>query len=240
MCSGMSTRVNTLFPPFTPATDAPSPSTSRLREIRPAWDAGRFADEQISRLVRQVFWPGWPKPARHVVVTAVDDDTNVAGICLHIGQNLAHQVEGHVGVIEADLADSDFEDAFGVKTPVPHAVVPMGDVSHQIANRLWLESCASFWGEASEAGSPPENAVEQLRRQFDFAVVHAAPAGSSSQAMVLGHLCDGVILVLEAHSTHRAVAQAVKEALQAAKVRVLGAVLSGRKFPVPENFYRRL
>ena len=236
----MSTRVNTLFPPFTGTmTDTPSTAT-RLREVRPAWDAGRFADEQISRLVRQVFWPGWPKPARHVVVTAVDDDTNLAAICLHIGQNLAHQVEGRVGVIDANLSAPDFADAFGVRTREPHDVTPMGDVAHQIANRLWLESCVSFWGDAGESGSPPENAVEQLRRQFDFAVVHAAPAGSSSQAMVLGHLCDGVILVLEAHSTHRAVAQAVKETLQAAKVRVLGAVLSGRKFPVPENFYRRL
>jgi Mrp family chromosome partitioning ATPase len=209
--------------------------------MRPVWDAGRFADEQISRLVRQVFWPGWPKPARHVVVSAVDDDTNVAGICLHIGQNLAHQVEGRVGVIEANLAAPEFENAFGVKASTPRAtVVPMGNISHQIADRLWLEPCASFWGDAGEAGSPPASAVEQLRHEFDFAVVHAAPAGSSSQAMVLGHLCDGVILVVEAHCTHRVVAQAVKETLQAAKVRVLGVVLSGRRFPVPENFYRRL
>lgn len=236
----MSTRVNTLFSPFTgTVADSPAPFT-RLREVRHPWDAGRFAEEQISRLVRQVFWPGWPKPARHVVVAAVDDDSSVAGICLHIGQNLAHQVEGRVGVIDANLSGAEFQDAFGTEArSSPQAGVPMGDVSHQIAARLWLEPCASFLG-ATDGELSPHSAVEHLRHEFDFAVVHAAPAGSSSQAMVLGHLCDGVILVLEAHCTHRAVAQAVKEALQAAKVRVLGAVLSGRKFPVPENFYRRL
>jgi Mrp family chromosome partitioning ATPase len=53
-------------------------------------------------------------------------------------------------------------------------------------------------------------------------------------------MCDGVILVLKAHATHRAVAQKVKETLQAANVRVLGVVLSGRTFPIPESFYRRL
>lgn len=236
----MSTRVSTLFPPIAqPVSDAP-PVADHLREVRPPWDAGRFAEEQISRLVRQVFWPGWPRPARHVVVAGVDDDANVPGICLHIGQSLARQVDARVGVIEATLPSAEFDSAFGVKTYDPPTFVPMGDCSHQIGNRLWLESRSSFWGEEGETGASPESAVDLLRRQFDFGVVHAAPAGSSSQAMVLGHLCDGVILVLEAHSTHRAVAQAIKETLQAAKVRVLGAVLSGRRFPVPESFYRRL
>ncbi len=237
----MSTRVNTLFPTFARRPEEALPTTSpSIREVRAPWDAGRFAAEQISRLVRQVFWPGWPKPARHVVVAAVDDDTNVAGICLHIGENLAHQVEGRVGVIEANLSAEEFQDAFGVKAPAsPNAAVPMGDVTHQIAPRLWLEPCTSLLGN-TDGEFPPESAIEHLRHEFDFAVLHAAPAGSSSQALVLGRSCDGVILVLEAHCTHRAVAQAVKDALQAAKVRVLGAVLSGRKFPVPENFYRRL
>jgi len=240
----MSTRVNTLFPPFARIRqETPADADSRLRDLRSAWDPGRFAEEQICRLVRQVFWPGWPKPARHVVVCAVDQDANVAGICLNIGQTLARQVEGRVGVIEANLQTSEFEDVFGVKSASPdngNGHVPLGDLSHQISNRLWLEPPASFWGEGTQDAAPQDVVVEQLRLQFDFAVVHAAPAACSSQALVLGHLCDGVILVLEAHSTHRAVAQTVKDTLIAAKVRVLGAVLSGRTFPVPETFYRRL
>jgi len=31
------------------------------------WDPDAFGEEQIRGLVRQVFLPGWPKPARQVV-----------------------------------------------------------------------------------------------------------------------------------------------------------------------------
>ena len=57
---------------------------------------------------------------------------------------------------------------------------------------------------------------------------------------MLGNLCDGMVLVLEANSTRRVAAQKVKEKLHAANARLLGVVLSGRTFPIPEAVYRKL
>jgi hypothetical protein len=244
----MSTRANILFPPLehegieSPVKERRSPTHA----ARPTWDAGHFADEQIQRLVRQVFFPGWPKPSRHVVVTAIEEDIELAGICLRIGEALAQHVEERVGVIETTLEMPEFEDVFGVKSASPVTVREgfnsMRSAAHQISNRLWLVPPTSFWGNSGENSSlaSVENTVAQVRHDFDYSVLHASPAAISSEAAVLGHLCDGVILVLEAHETHRIVAQKVKETLQAANVRVLGAVLSGRTFPVPESLYRRL
>jgi hypothetical protein len=244
----MSTRANLLFPPPEHAVIEAPAQESRIPDqpARPAWDAGRFADEQIRRLVQQVFFPGWPKPARHVVFSAVDEDADVAGICLRVGEVLAQHVEGRIGVIEATLEMPEFEDVFGLKSDA-HGLVrdtfnPLRSTAHQISNRLWLVPPTSFWGSGQERFTPAslETTIGQVRHEFDYAVLHAPPAGVSGEASVLGHMCDGVILVVEAHSTRRAGAQKVKEALQAANVRVLGAVLSGRTFPIPESFYRRL
>jgi hypothetical protein len=42
------------------------------------WNSESFAEEQIRGLVRQVFLPGWPKPAHQVVVSPVDQETDIA------------------------------------------------------------------------------------------------------------------------------------------------------------------
>ena len=241
----MSMHANILFPPRehevieAPVTERRE-STPTSRSIR---DAGRFANEQIQKLVRQVFFPGWPKPARHVVFTAVDEDTDVAGICLNVGEVLAQHVDGRVGVIETTLEMPEFEDVFGVKGATPvvrEGFNAMSSVAHQISSGLWLVPPTSFWGTANVSAASLDHSLSQMKHDFDFAVLHASPAAISSEAAVLGHMCDGVVLVLKAHATHRVVAQKVKETLQAANVRVLGAVLSGRTFPIPESLYRRL
>ena len=244
----MSTRANLSFPPPLEHEVIETPANERRgrgQATLTTWDAGRFADEQIQRLVRQVFFPGWPKPARHVVVTAVDEDADVAGICLHVGEVLAQHVDGRVGVIETTLEMPEFEDVFGVKDAIAanrEGFNSLRSAAHQISNRLWLVPPTSFWGTGADDSSVTslETTVGQVRHDFDYAVLHASPAAKSSEAAVLGHMCDGVILVLEAHATHRVVAQKVKETLQAANVRVLGAILSGRTFPIPESFYRKL
>jgi len=243
----MSTRANILFPPLkhevieAPAKERRIPGQAS----RATWDAGHFANEQIQKLVRQVFFPGWPKPSRHVVVAAVDEDADVAGICLNVGEVLMQHVDGSVGVIETTLEMPEFEDVFGVRSATPmvrEGFNSLRSAAHQISNRLWLVPPTSFWGTGSEnvSGASLESTIGQVRHDFDYAVMHASPAAISSEATVLGHMCDGVILVLEAHATHRAVAQKVKETLHAANVRVLGVILSGRTFPIPESFYRRL
>jgi hypothetical protein len=242
----MSTRANILFPPLEhEVIEAPVKERRVSGQPAHSWDAERFANEQIQKLVRQVFFPGWPKPSRHVVVAAVDEDADVAGICLNIGEVLTRHVDGSVGVIETTLEMPEFEDVFGVRgatSIVKEGFNSLRSAAHQISNRLWLVPPTSFWGTGSENASVVslESTVGQIRHDFDYAVMHASPAAISSEAAVLGHMCDGVILVLEAHATHRAVAQKVKETLQAANVRVLGVVLSGRTFPIPESFYRRL
>jgi len=56
----------------------------------------------------------------------------------------------------------------------------------------------------------------------------------------MAQIADGVVLVVSAERTRRAAACKIKEMLEAAQVRLLGAVLSDREFPIPERIYRRL
>src|SRR6202047_634478 len=67
------------------------------------------AEEQIRGLVRQVFLPGWPKPAHQVVFSPVDPETDISAICMQVGLTLSAQVPGTTCLVEANLNSPGLE-----------------------------------------------------------------------------------------------------------------------------------
>src|SRR5579862_3929669 len=55
-----------------------------------------FAAEQTRGLVRQVFFPGWPRPAKQVVFSGVDQAVGVAAVCMRVAQELGRQIPAKV------------------------------------------------------------------------------------------------------------------------------------------------
>ena len=223
-------------------TEMPEPQAPAARESGP-WNPDRFGDEQVRSLVRQVFLPGWPKPARQVVFCAVEDG-DVAGICMRVSQTLAAQIPGNVALVETHLPSPERFDVYGTATPSfrPAGFRPLRDSARRISSHLWHVPREMFLGE-NEAGLSVEwlpGRLRELRLEFDYTVLHGPPAGMCSDAALLGYLSDGVILVLQANSTRRAAAQRAVQTLQATNARLLGSVLNGRTFPIPEGIYRRL
>lgn len=204
-----------------------------------------FGHEQIRLLVRQLFFPGWPKPPRHVAISAVDAKTYTAEICMRVAKVLSTQVAGSVCVIEANPHNPELEKVFSWgdrPVPVSDGLGSLRSSAQRISARLWLAPLRLLNGEA-ENSSPAqwlERRLLDFRLEFDYTILHAPPVGPYSETALLGHLSDGVALVLEANVTRRAAAQKAKERLQAANARVLGTVLSERTFPIPEAIYRRL
>ena len=194
--------------------------------------------------MRQVFLPGWPKPARQVVFRAVEDG-DVAALCLRVSQVLAAQIPGNVALVEAHL-ESTTEGNQDYDSPIPvfrpAGIRPLRDSARRVSSHLRRVPREVFMGE-NEAGLSVEwlpGRLRELRLEFDYTVVHGPPAALCSDAALLGYLSDGVVLVLEANATRRAAAQRAVQMLQATNARLLGSVLSKRTFPIPEGIYRRL
>ncbi len=245
----MSTVVNLLHPALRPEIlDAPADIQAQARATpeAPRRTLDQFAEEQIRRLVREVFAPGRPKAARHVVFSAVDERTYLAEMCMDIGKALSAQVAGSVCVIEANPYHPELEDIFGGASQGSDSgraeFGSLRDSSQHISGRLWLAPRKLLLGDDGNMFSAAwlERRLSDFRLEFDYTVLHGPPAGLYGEAALLGRLSDGVALVLEANSTRRLTAQRAKEMLQAANARVLGAVLSERTFPIPEAIYKRL
>ncbi len=67
------------------------------------WDAEYFAQEQLHGLVQRVFFPGWPKPSRQVVVSSADTESDTSAVCVRILRLMATDLPGTVCALEADL-----------------------------------------------------------------------------------------------------------------------------------------
>ena len=114
--------------------------------------------------------------------------------------------------------------------------------SRRKADELWLVPKKDFFAESSNqfSGDWLRDRLTELRKSFDYSVLYGPPAATGSEAALLGSLCDGIVLVVEANSTRRVSAQKVKEKLIEADVRLLGTVLCGRTFPIPDIIYKSL
>lgn len=202
------------------------------------WNPEDFAREQIRGLVRRVFFASGSRPVKQVVFSAVEPHTDVASICDQVGQALALETNAHIAVVGREPRSGEMWRAPSRDL----GSVAIKSCSIQRAINLWrvpefgLREC----GEESGTGPYWVSCLAELRNEFEYAVIHGPAAGISSEAALLGQLADGIILVLGANSTRRAAARKIKETLEGAQSRILGTVLSGRRFPVPELIYRRL
>jgi Mrp family chromosome partitioning ATPase len=229
------------------ACQSEQPGNAVAEAPEKAWDAQQFAQEQIRGLVRRVFLQGWPRPARQVVFSSAGHQVEIASVCRRAGEALAAERAGRVALVEADIQTKALELSFGRTSndgeDISETAGALRKSSRQVARNLWLVSAAAFLG-CGENGNNSAwflSRLGELRREFDFALIHASPAGEADgSAAFLGHLADGLVLALDAHRTRRRSAMRIREQLSAANVRLLGAVLRDRVFPIPERLYRRL
>ena len=208
---------------------------------RVAWNSRLFGEEQIRSLVQQLFLRGGLRSSRQVVFSCVDENSDIADICQQVGQSLSAEVAGSVCIVEVAAQPRCDEDSFQI--PISHieGLDCLRDSALCLSKNLWLMPWDVFLRDkkALSAGWL-RSRLDELRLAFDYTIFQAPPAGQFSDPLLLGHLCDGVVLVLTASFTRRVTARKVKERLYSANARLLGTVLSGRTFPIPDRIYKRL
>jgi len=215
------------------------PETVRPRRAG-EWNPEAFAREQIRSLVQRVFFSLSDRPARQVVFSAVEGDTDIRQICRRIAATLSEETLKSVAVMSAgprllesvgareSTVDSQSRDA---------SMPPLRRIATKLRDNLWQVPPA---GRNPATASSLHSYLGEMRREFEYSIVEAPPAGESNEATAMAQFADGIILVMSAQRTRRAAALKIKESLEAAKARLLGAVLSDRVFPIPEKIYRRL
>jgi capsular exopolysaccharide synthesis family protein len=204
--------------------------------------------EELTKLAQRIFMhPGADAP-RVVVFTASESGNGCSSICACAAELLAAQVTGSVCLVDANLRHPGLHEQFAVENQFGLADALQG--SEPLLNYARSMSRPNLWLVSS--GSSPEAAlpllssermrqrISELRSGVDYVLIDASAMNVSNDATVLASAADGVVMVLKANSSRRETVRKAVQDMQAANIRVLGAVLNQRTFPIPEAIYNKL
>jgi capsular exopolysaccharide synthesis family protein len=204
--------------------------------------------EEFTKLVQRVFvLPGNDAP-RSVVFTSTERGNGCSWVCARVADVLASQVSGSVCLVDANLRHPGLHVEFSVENNdgLSEALLkpdPVRKFAHTVGrSNLWLVNCglSAEEGYGLLASDRMRLRMSELRAEFDYVLIDAAALSDATDAVVLGSGADGIVLVLKANASRRESARKATQELQNARVRVLGAVLNQRTFPIPDSIYKKL
>lgn len=201
--------------------------------------------EEVAKVVHNVF-RGVDSP-RVVVFSSVAHGDGCSWICTNVAAMLAARGQ-RICIVDANL-----------RAPTLHRYLNMTNNCGLVEALTQSGPLTNFTKPVHDSnlsallsGSVPENPqsllisdrlgarMADLRSAFDTVLVDVAPANFYGDALHLGRLADGVILVLQSNATRREAAARAKASFDSARISVLGAVLNRRTFPIPHYVYKRL
>lgn len=233
----------------TPAIAIPtSQSNGKAAKNGQATEPKKLAQEEMTRLVQQLFLGTSADGPRVVMFAGMDSGNGCSQICSDVARILAGNAGGSVCLVDANLRAPALPDYFGVSNHfgLTDALAEEGTIRKYAKpvgpDNLWLLSCGGKTSDFSRLlnSNRMKERLAELRREFEYVIVDVPALNESADATALGQQVDGLVLVLEANNTRRESASKVVENLRAANIRILGAVLNKRTFPIPEALYQQL
>ncbi len=234
---------------------APAAVTASMAEPKPPVDLKPLAlkmedgqRDEIFKLVQRVFFAPGHDGSRLVVVSATEAGNGGSWICARMGEVLASQTSGTVCLVDANLrspglhAQFEVPNHYGLSDCLQTYEPVRGFVTQLSRSNLWLMSCGSETqkSHALLGSERMRSLLPELQREFDYVLVDAPPMRPGDDTIALSRYAEGVVLVLRANSSRRETAKQAVHDLAVANVRLLGAVLNHRTFPVPEKIYKKL
>jgi polysaccharide biosynthesis transport protein len=236
---------------FTSEEDLGSVSTATTQVVvnaTPALELDESTREEVGRLVHRLFLSPANQGPKHVTFTATESGNGCTSICAQAAEILASQVGASVCLIDCNFDCAAVHKQFSCENQygLGDALIEDGPVSQYIQPtsrpNLWLLTCGTAHSKSSEllVSDRMRARLAEIRARYDYVLMDVAALHSSNHAMFLGSLSDGVVLVLKANASRRDSAREATRQLQASNIRLLGAVLNQRTFPIPERIYKKL
>lgn len=211
--------------------------------------SAQSAADGTLRLVQSIFLLQAQTPPRVVVFAGVDHRNGCSRITAAAAASLASSGRGSVCLVEANFRSPGLPAMLGMTNHhgLTDALLQEGEIRSFVKPVRSAAQFSLLSSGALAADSPKllnsdrlKDRIGELRREFGFVLIDAPPLMRYPDAISLGQLSDGLVLILEADATRREAAQVIMENLNAAKIPVLAAVLNKRTYPIPEAIYKRL
>lgn len=161
---------------------------------------------------------------------------------------LAREGQQRIVLVDANLRTPSQHEAFGVeRSDGLTEVITRGlELGRAVRNGVGNQPPVMTAGRPTThptgiLGAPGlKTMVEQLRARYDWVLLDGPPATVYSDAGIVAPLVDAVVLVIQAERTRWQVAEMAKDVLENSGGLVIGAVLSRRRFHIPDAVYQLL
>ncbi|SRR6266567_373817 len=224
----------------------PQQSPIELKPLKLEMEA--IQKEEVAKLVQRVFLLPGAKASHFVVFSGTEAGNGCSWICSRAAEILASQVTGSVCVVDANLRSPTLNRYFEVEnhhglsdsliTPDPVASF-ISPLDYRNLSLLSCGGAAANWQMLLNSDRM-RSRITELRAQFDYVLIDAPPLNLGNEAVLMGRVVDGLVMVLKANSSRRESVRKAMHDLEDARVPVLGAVLNHRNYPIPETLYKIL
>lgn len=206
-----------------------------------------IAQEEELKLVQRIFLAD-ENSTQMALFSGFERNTGCASICIHAAEILAAQTEGSVCLVDVGFRAPSLHEYCAAQNErgLAEALaesIPIQEFAQQLSPaNLWVIPAGQGAAQLNfpKVADRLRTRMEELRKAFRYVVIHSGSLWRDADAMLIGKWTDGVVLILEAHSTRRDTVRRIKESLAVANARVLGVVLNNRTYPIPETLYSRL
>lgn len=183
-------------------------------------------------------------PLQIVVLTSPGPREGKSTTCANLAVVLA-QADKSTLMMDCDLRKPKLQNIFGLSNIRGVVNVLAGECGLQ---EVWHEPMPAGLKVVTTGPIPPNPAellssrrftelLEGARQKFDFVLIDAPPTELVSDPTILATHADGVLLVLDAQKTRKAVLQRAIRRMEAVGARVLGTVMNNAEAP-KDSYYR--
>lgn len=229
------------------------PETKSGRSVRQAavgaadLELGETARKEVERLAQRIFQSSQGSAPHAVMFCGIEHGGGTTWISAQVARTVAAQEIGTVCVIDTNFRSPMLHTYFGARNDRGLSDALRDNSSIQNFLQIGIVPNIHVLSAGTDASASLtlvpgrlRDRIAELRADFDWLIIDVPPVAHCGNAVVIGQMVDGAVIVVNAHSTRRTTARLAKESLEIAQVRLLGTVLNNRTFPIPELLYRRL
>lgn len=206
------------------------------------------AQQECFKVVQRLFLVQPPNQFHAIVFAGIDRGDGCSRICVEVSRILAANTSASICLLDANFRSPSLHEFLGVPNSegLSDSLAEEGDIrtfAKQLEpSNLWLLSAGTMDSDSPSLLNSDrlKLRLQELRHSFEYVIIDSPALNLYTDALALGGIAEGLVVVLQADSTRRESALKGLQTLREARVNVLGAVLNRRTFPIPSFVYRRL
>lgn len=189
------------------------------------------------------------KPPKTIIITSSTHAEGKTITSINLAISMAHDLDKkRILLIDADLRRSRISSYLGTNTELglSDLLIDNAKLDDALFN-IGIDNLTIL-----PAGKRPKNPAELLgslkmkkflnliKDKYDYIIFDTPPIISVTDAGILGPQTDGVIMVIKAGHTQKAVVHRSQQLLKQAQAKLLGCILTNVQYHIPAYIYRYL